>query len=176
MANPVVKAMRRMSPAGSNPYSLAYQSDTQRKASGFTIVELLIVITILAIVAAVMAPMLSPSPTRELRATASEIATTLRETRRHAQAKQIRQRFLMDTETGQYGLEDSERRRWLPEGMAVEMTTAESLQTGDTSGGIDFFPDGSSTGGRLVLSIKDLALQVDIEWLTGRIRVAENTR
>ncbi len=143
------------------------------RSTGFTLVELLIALTILVTLTAVLAPVIVPSPGRALRQAGSEIATTLRETRRHAQAEQARRRFLMDTEAGSYGIEHAGRRRALPNGMSAQLTTAESLQTGETSGGIDFFPDGSSTGGRVLLALDDQSLQVDIEWLTGRIRVSD---
>lgn len=139
--------------------------------SGFTLVELLIVVTLMAMLAAVLAPILVPSPARTLRSSASEIATTLRETRRQAQARQARRRFVVDTEARRYGIEGAAAWRQLPDGVEVALTTAESLVRDRRLGGIDFFPDGSSTGGRVALAMEGQALRVDIEWLTGRIRV-----
>ena len=144
----------------------------RKTAAGFTLVELLIVFTLLVTLTAVLAPVLIPSPSRALRESASEIATTLRETRRHAQARQSRMRFLVNTESGQFGIQGSQPWRALPEDMNVQLTTGRSLLTGNHTGGIDFFPDGSSTGGRVSLSMADVSLRVDIEWLTGRIRVS----
>lgn len=149
-------------------------SSARKTAAGFTLVELLIVFTLLVTLTAVLAPILIPSPSRMLRASASEVATTLRETRRQARASQARRRFLVDTESGKFGIEGSPPWRALPENMNVQLTTGKSLLTGTASGGIDFFPDGSSTGGRVSLSMANQALRVDIEWLTGRIRVNED--
>lgn len=145
----------------------------RRNPAGITLVELLIVFALLATLAAVLAPILMPSPARTLRGAASEIATTLRETRRQAQAVQTPQRFMLDTETGTFGIQGAGGWRPLPEGVAVALTTAESLVVDPRRGGIDFFPDGSSTGGRLSLALAEHSVRVDIEWLTGRIRVAE---
>lgn len=141
------------------------------RQAGFTLIELLIVLTLVVVLATVLAPIMLPSPGRVLRATASEVATTLRETRRHARAENQRRRFLVDTESRQYGIENAPSQRSLPRDMTVELTTAETLVTDDSRGGIDFFPDGSSTGGRVVLGLDGRALQVDVEWLTGRIEV-----
>ena len=141
---------------------------------GFTLIELLIVFTLLVTLSAMLAPLMLPSPTRTLHVAASNIATSLRETRRQAQADQMRRRFLIDTETGRFGIEGSASWRALPEDVEAALTTARSLITGDSSGGIDFFPDGSSTGGRVYLKIAEQSLKVDIEWLTGRIRVQED--
>ncbi|MCB1773538.1 MAG: prepilin-type N-terminal cleavage/methylation domain-containing protein [Gammaproteobacteria bacterium] len=144
-----------------------------RGIAGFTLVELLIVLTLLTALSAVLAPILLPSPGRQLQHAASEVITTLRETRRLAQRGQVRRRFFVDTELGRYGIVDSDRDRRLPDGTTAALTTAESLLLGEGAGGIDFFPDGSSTGGRLVLGLDGHARQIDIEWLTGRIRIGD---
>ena len=141
--------------------------------TGFTLIELMIVFTLMITLSAVLAPLLLPSPSRTLRTTAGEIATTLRETRRRAQAEQVRKRFLIDTESGQYGVEGTGSWRRLSGEMQAALTTGQSLLTGETRGGIDFFPDGTSTGGRVELGLDERSLQIDIEWLTGRIRVSD---
>jgi general secretion pathway protein H len=128
----------------------------------------------LVTLSAILAPLLLPSPTRTLQTTAGEIATTLREARRQAQAGQARKRFLIDTDSGQYGIEGAGSWRTLPAEVTAALTTGESLLTGDTRGGIDFFPDGTSTGGRVELGFSERSLKIDIEWLTGRVRVQEN--
>jgi general secretion pathway protein H len=143
-----------------------------QRTIGFSLIEILIVLTLLATLSAVLAPILLPSPARELRHAAGTLVTTLRETRREAQRHQQRRRFVIDTESGRYGIAGSDRQRSLPRAMTVQLTTAESLLQSDTSGGIDFFADGSSTGGRVLLGLDGRARQIDIEWLTGRIRVS----
>jgi general secretion pathway protein H len=141
------------------------------RTGGFTLIELVIVFTLLATLAAVLAPLLLPSPKRTLDRAAAEVTTTLRETRRLAQAAQARRRFVIDTASGRYGVEHTSEWRSLPQGIDAALTTARSLITGENRGGIDFFPDGSSTGGRVQLGTEGHLVKVDIEWLTGRIRV-----
>lgn len=141
--------------------------------TGFTLIELMIVFTLLITLSAILAPLLLPSASRTLQTTAGEIATTLREARRQAQANQVRKRFLIDTQSGQYGVEGAGSWRTLPGEMKAALTTGESLLTGETRGGIDFFPDGTSSGGRVELGLAEQSLKVDIEWLTGRIRVSD---
>ena len=145
----------------------------RRPVAGFTLIELMVVFTLLIALSAVLAPLLLPSPSRTLHNAAGEMATTLRETRRQARADQVRKRFLIDTESGRYGVEGGKAWRALPTDMTAALTTGESLLTGETRGGIDFFPDGTSSGGRVELGLSERSLKVDIEWLTGRVRVAE---
>ena len=56
----------------------------------------------------------------------------------------------------------------LPAGVAMAVIT-----TADSSAGaqaaISFLPDGSSTGGRVELSVGGRRVRVDVEWLTGRV-------
>ncbi len=165
-----------MSTAGNDSLPCSLNSPCRAAAAGFTLVELLIVFTLLVVLSAVLAPMLTPSPARTLRAAAGEVATTLRETRRQAQAAQTRRRFVIDTQSKAFGVEGSGTWRKLPEDVGVRLTTGQSLLSGETRGGIDFFPDGSSTGGRVSLQLAESALLVDIEWLTGRIRLREAER
>ncbi len=142
-------------------------------ARGFTLVEVIIVIALVAVMAAVLSPMLMTSPIRALQAEARDVATTLRETRRLALARQSRQRFVIDTDNGRYGIASNTLSAALPDGMQAQLTTDESLLTNESTGSIDFFPDGSSSGGRVSLVMADRFLDVDVEWLTGRIRVRE---
>ena len=146
-----------------------------RHRRGFTLVEVLVVLTLLVTLSAILAPVLMPSPARVLRTAASDVATGLREARRLARADQQRRRFTIDTEQRRFGIEGRNRGRQLPEDVSIQLTTARALQVDGARGGVDFFPDGSSTGGRVALSAQGRRLHVDIEWLTGRIRVAEVT-
>jgi general secretion pathway protein H len=148
----------------------------RRAARGFSLIEILIVLTLLVTLTAILAPIMLPSPARTLRAAASDIATTLRETRREAHANHRSQRFVFDTDEGSYGIDGRPQRRSLPDGVSAELTTAESLLSDDEGGAIAFYPDGSASGGRVRLALDDRSLQVDIEWLTGRIRVQEPQR
>ena len=150
------------------------QCSTRRsRKAGYTLAELLIVLTLLVAISALLAPMMLPSPMRTLQQSAGEIATALRETRREARAKQMRMRFSIDTADGRFGTLGLAAVHTLPQDVRASLTTAESLLSGDDSGGIDFFPDGSSSGGRIVLNAADIDLQIDVEWLTGRIRIVE---
>ena len=57
----------------------------------------------------------------------------------------------------------------LPEDIALELFTARSELESDTVGRVRFFPDGSSTGGRITLSLAERRYMVDVDWLTGRV-------
>lgn len=143
---------------------------------GFSLVELLIVIALIVTLGAILAPLLLPSPARALQAGARDVATALRESRREARAMHPRRYSSMDTETGAFGTAGGPQQYTLPDGVQAELTTAQSLSEGDSTGRIAFFPDGSASGGRVRLAAARHALQVDVEWLNGRIRISEAER
>jgi general secretion pathway protein H len=148
-------------------------TDGGTTSRGFTLVELLVALAIVTLLAAMLSPMLLPSPGRTLNAAAGELVVTLREARRQAQATQARQRVVVDTEARRYGIASTGQWRDLPEGGSAELTTARSLLSDDeTRGAIEFFPDGSSSGGRVVLGLDGHATQIDIAWLTGQVRLS----
>ncbi|WP_246155916.1 GspH/FimT family pseudopilin [Thiohalocapsa marina] len=60
----------------------------------------------------------------------------------------------------------------LPAGIDIELVAAAAEMQSDRVGGIRFFPDGTSTGGRVILKRGDSGYQVGVNWLTGRILIA----
>ena len=67
----------------------------------------------------------------------------------------------------------NEQTCFLPDDLEISLFTARSERLGPNSGAIRFFPDGSSTGGRLTLSTERLGMAVDVDWLTGKVRILE---
>jgi len=61
----------------------------------------------------------------------------------------------------------------LPKGIDLKLYTAQSEVTSERKGGIRFYPDGSSTGGRITLSAGERKYLVDVDWLTGRVSIED---
>lgn len=172
MASQAVKAMVPTSPTGTERQPPQPPTQTDARRGGFTLVELLVALSLIMLIAAALTPMLLPSPARTLQAAAGELVVTLRETRRTAQVERRRNRFVMDTEALRYGDASAARWRSLPPDSTVEITAARGLTSDDGRGGIEFFPDGSSTGGRIRLGLDGHVAQVDVAWLTGQVRLS----
>lgn len=64
----------------------------------------------------------------------------------------------------------------LPQRIDLQLEAASAEMLDDQHGAIRFFPDGSSTGGRIILSRGEgrdqRGYQVGVTWLTGRVRMA----
>lgn len=140
---------------------------------GFTILELLVVLAILSVVATVILPALFKSSVTELKASARVVAAGLRETRNLAVTRHQATAFTLDIEEKTFVTGGVRRPHSLPEEIAVSLYTARSELRSAKRGAIRFFPDGSSTGGRVTLVAGDRSYVVDVGWLTGRIRIRE---
>lgn len=142
-----------------------------RCAGGFTLLETLLVMTLMA-AALLLAAMAFTGGTdgMRLRAESKEIAAQLRYTRTRAIASGQPQRFRIDPRAHQWEAADDHRGRIDP-ALAVRFTGARQAQARAGEGGILFFPDGGSTGGRITLAAGQAAWSVDVAWLTGEVRV-----
>lgn len=168
MAASVVMVKTPTSPTGNNPF----RRQAVRYQGGFTLIETLVVIMLLAVVTAALSPSLIPTPNTQLRANASELVSALRDTRLHAMRSRRQADLGIDTASNTYQLPQKAIPVFLDGDFEMRLTTAQEQLVG-TTGSIRFMPDGSSTGGRITLSNGSLLRHIDVEWLTGRIRIHE---
>lgn len=141
------------------------------RASGFSLLEILLVVAILAIASLLSAAAMTGGfDGIQLRSSAREIAAQLRYTRTHAIATGQAQRFTLDPDAHTWTA-PNQRDGDIPEKLAIVFTGAREVQPREGEGAIVFFPDGASTGGRVQLSIKRAAWNVDVAWLTGEVRL-----
>lgn len=144
-----------------------------RESPGFTLVELIVVLAIGGLLMAVTPPLITAAlPGVELKAGARRAAAALRQTRELAVARGIDATWLVNIETGKYEIEGQRRKGALPDGIEIELVGAQDELRSEEVGGIRFFPDGTSTGGRVILKRGERGYQVGVNWLTGRILVA----
>jgi general secretion pathway protein H len=136
-------------------------------------VELLVVLAIAGLVLAVTPPLLGNAlPGLELKSAARRTAGALRLTREQAIAAGQPAVWLVDIDSGEYQVGDGRAGR-LPDGIAIELVAAADEMLSERRGGIRFFPDGTSTGGRVILRRGERGYQVGVNWLTGRVQIAD---
>jgi len=141
--------------------------------SGFTLIELLAVLFILALTAAIVVPNLGGGEVVEMKSAARSLAAGLRQTRNRALADNRPAILALDVAKREFQLPGEGRVRRLPKQIDIALFTARSETQSEERGAIRFFPDGSSTGGRITLSSERLRYLVDVDWLTGRVRLLE---
>jgi general secretion pathway protein H len=145
-----------------------------RPARGVTLLELLIVLSIMAFVATIVLPMLGGGvSTSELKSAAREVAAGLRYARGQAIVQRGDALLVIDVDARSFTLPPDTRVHRLPEKLDVKLFTAQRDLVGEKIGAIRFFPDGGSNGGRITLAAGERKYDVDVDWLTGRVTILE---
>ena len=145
-------------------------STSSRAERGFTLIELVVVLALLALAYGLAAPALTRAVAGgELRGAARELALALNQARSGAVVGGVPWRFTVDGLAGNYGTGLS--RHAIPFGMTISAAVPEALRATAHVAAIDFFPEGSSTGGRVTLTTREgVRAAVSVDWLTGRVR------
>ncbi len=140
-----------------------------RTARGMSLVEVLVVIALIGAMAGLVAMAVGRAlPGRQLGNAAKDVAAQLRFTRALAIASGETKVFELDVARKTWSAADR-RDGTLPDDIDLDITSAREEMPGEDVAGFRFFPDGASTGGRIVLRHGDAAWRVDIAWLTGEV-------
>lgn len=142
-----------------------------RSNAGFTLLELMIVLGIMVLgFGAVAVNMSAGDDSRQLKAAARDLASGLRYTRSQAMISHSQATLNFDLTQNSYTLIKQAKIHHIAEDIDVTVRTAkEDLQNGVAK--LRFFPDGSSTGGRIKLEKKKLSQEININWLTGHVSI-----
>jgi general secretion pathway protein H len=153
----------------------AKQVAPRSASSGVTLLELLIVLSIMAILAAVVLPMFGGTgvSTSELKGAARQVAAGLRVARSEALATRQETRVMLDLEQRTFRIDRDAHVHTLPRMIEVKLFTAQSDLVNDRVGAIRFFADGGSNGGRVTLAAGARKYDIDIDWLTGRVAIQD---
>ena len=141
---------------------------------GFTLIELLAVLFIGALVYALLlgVPMRGTS-TADLKSSARSLASGLRQAQSTAMATRRDATLTLDLESREFAVTGAEGTRALPKDLELKLYTAQTEATSERKGAIRFYPDGSSTGGRITVAAGERKYEVDVDWLTGRVSIAD---
>jgi general secretion pathway protein H len=141
-------------------------------SGGFTLLELMLVLLVLVMAYGLAGPLLGDgSVGLDMRSAARQLSAGLRKARSLAVSEQRESALVVDLEKKTFSLSNDTRVYPLPPRLEVRLFTAQSQVIDAQSGAIRFFPDGSSTGGRISVGVGNDWQEVDVDWLTGRARV-----
>ena len=144
------------------------------QARGFTLLELMIVMAIMAAIAGLSGPRaIQLYDSVQYQSAVRELLTALNTARYRAIRDGQHIDFMVNADTLEYRLGDDPMQR-LPEGIHLDMLSAGELSERAEIAVYRFYPDGSSSGGHLHLlretaSSPARAATINIDWLLGRI-------
>jgi type II secretion system protein H len=138
------------------------------RRAGFTFVELIVVMVILAVVAALVAPSFSRTiASARLRSAASDVRTSLARGRALAVAAAKERTVAFDLSRGEFGV-DNEAVRLLPETIRLGAVLPGEERQERGSVRVRFFPDGSGEEAEISVTAEDGGtLRVTVDPLTG---------
>ena len=143
------------------------------REAGFTLLELIVTLTILGLALALIVGFKPPwSSGLGLRGTAAELASGLRLARSEAILRNQPIAFELDLATNRFRIGAGAIRQ-LPSQLSIALLTIVGERRDSTTGDIRFNPDGSSTGGRITIADGTRAMSVGVDWLSGRVSVAD---
>ena len=131
------------------------------RAAGFTLVELLVSLAVVALLIALALPHLPAGLTRSEFATSGrELTAALREARSISVNHNRDVAFAFDGAAGRYRFEGRESELAAGTGIALAGVTGDVLW---------FFPDGTASGGRIVLRRGEARLVIAVDEMTGSV-------
>jgi general secretion pathway protein H len=140
----------------------------ERDSAGFTLIEMIVVLVVLALVAGlVISRGPSRSPTVSIRSAATQMLQAMRAARAESIAAGQSAAFNVAADQRTYRI-GRDAPRALPDGVRAHIEVG-----GRIAPSIEFLPDGSSSGGMVLLTGSTRRMSVTVDWLSGRMRVAE---
>ena len=125
------------------------------------------------IYAVVLSVPMGKASAADLKAAARSLAAGLRTAQSTAMATRRDALLTVDMESREYLASGEQQAHTLPKSIELKLYTAQTEVTSERRGSIRFYPDGSSTGGRITVASGERKYLVDVDWLTGRVAINE---
>lgn len=139
--------------------------------AGFTLLELIAVLALLALATGLAMPRLSAARQNlKLKAAAVQLVSGLKLARAAALKSNQDQALVVDVKARRYWADGAVPPKSWPGDIAVAFEVAGAEAAGPR-GGFRFRPDGTASGGKLKLSSGTDAALINVDWLTGNIRL-----
>jgi general secretion pathway protein H len=143
-----------------------------KRQVGFTLIELVVVLVIGAVAYTLIlgVPFRGPS-IADLKAASRTLASALRQAQTTAMATRRDATLTIDLDAREYEVSGTEGSQRLQKDLELKLYTAQTEVVSERKGSIRFYPDGSSTGGRITVASGERKYLVDVDWLTGRVTI-----
>lgn len=139
---------------------------------GFTLLELMVVLFVIVLGFSIIGVNISSGTSSAgHQAAARDLVSALRYARGQALIAREETTVALDLNENTYTVGKRDKEYSIPETIDLTVVTAQEELTGKGKANIRFYPDGSSTGGRIKLERGGANWQIDINWLTGQVEL-----
>ena len=154
------------------PILPAARAETDSGEAGFALIEILCVLAIIGLLAAIILPAIPRATTRaKLESYAVQTAALLKADRSTALRRHIQVTTQVDAEARAIRSGITGRILRLPSDVTLDAVLAARCADRIAGHSIDFFPSGMSCGGTIALARPGMGYQVRVNWLTGGVEV-----
>ncbi len=137
-----------------------------QRSRGFTLIELLVMIALIGVSIGLISFGVGKGlQSAKERQALTQLVQSLRAARVQAIVTGQPAQTRFDLRKARFNGPDHKPHSW-PQDMHLQLVTAEGL-----GAAFEFYPDGGSSGGHLMLSRNDKRWRIDINWLTGSVQL-----
>lgn len=140
---------------------------------GFTLIEITLVLFIVILgFGAVASNIASGSQSSQLKAASRDLASALRYARGQALISHKEIAVAINLAENEYKISNRDKTYSFSDEIDLTLNIAQDEFKDNEIGQIRFYPDGSSSGGRIKMEWGNLFYQVDVNWLSGKIDIS----
>jgi general secretion pathway protein H len=144
-----------------------------RTAGGFTLLELLLVLTLMAMMVALVPPLLSRAlPGVSARSLVNDVVLMVRESRSRAIVSNRKQQIYFDRQRRALLSEAGRNSLDIPDGLRLEFDKGDGL---DKVVLFSAYPDGTVSGGQIVIWSERHRFLLRVNWISGVLEVEERS-
>ena len=147
------------------------------RANGFSMVEMLVVLAIIGLAAAIALPNLMPRGAQSLERLTAAAMQLVQTARLRAISSGNSVAVVIDVKSNGIRLEPGSQMLELPPNIAMEAVVGRDSGTTVDRGTIAFFPNGGATGGQITfVDSLGRGSALRVEWLTGAVKEVDDAR
>jgi general secretion pathway protein H len=145
-----------------------------KQAQGFTLIELTVVLLIVVLGFSVIGSNISSgSQSSQLKALSRDLASALRYARGQALISHDEISVAINLAENTYHISNRTKVYHFSDEIDVTLVIAQDEFKGDEIGQLRFYADGSSSGGRITLEWGERQNKIDVNWLSGNVRITD---
>jgi general secretion pathway protein H len=149
---------------------------SEEAEGGFTLLEMVCVLAVIALLAAVLLPLIPRQTSRSrLQAYALQTATLLKADRNAAMRRQADVATLVDVTTRSIRSGTTTEVVRIPDDVRFDALLPQTCRQHAALSTISFFANGMSCGGTIALTRLDTSYEVRVNWLTGRTEIVSRS-